>query len=368
MEGRGDLQVSRGAGVFPVDPQGRTLLLRRVLGREPRTWSTPGGFREPGESPLRCALREWGEETGYQGPFQVGAPWRTRSGSPVFPMRVQHFRPRLSAEHDKAAWVRPGSMSRYPLSSTMRSGRLNVFAGDDLRDFIEAHEGSGRLKDYYPSTSRGETPVYAGEIVHRGRRVGWPGTPGELVEVDEKYAYPIEGNIFDWNKLAAVADSVKAGRSALSFEGPVFRPGYGIFSVVDRSDIKESLEYGTSGYGRAYTTGDEDLDFYLTHPDPAIEERDDVVPGQRGYKAAKLRFEREVRAAERSESGDFGALTVQVRDGNHRTFGSIIGGEPTVWVQIYGNQVQDLKDPEQQYPSIRRLRKELGIKPVRKRR
>ncbi len=336
------------------------MLLRRKAGREQGTWSPPGGHLEKGETPLQGALREFGEETAYHGPFQVGRSWENKSRSRTYPMRVRSFKPTLSSEHDQWMWASPKAAARLPLYSTFRHGLKNVDSASDLGAYMEEFMGQVELEEFYPQTARGETPVYAGEKVHRGQRVGWAGTPGELFEVDSDYAYPIEGNIFDYRKLAAVAGS--------GSQRPVFRPGYGIFSVVDADDIRESLEYGVTGYGRPYTTGDEELDYFLTFPDYAIEERDGVSPGERGYKAAKTRFERELRAAERRGDGDFGALTVQVRDGNHRTFGAIIGGESTVWVQIYGNQLQDLQNPELQYPRIRRLRKELGIRPRRRRR
>ena len=46
------------------DDQGRILCVKRNYGS--RTWSTPGGWVESGESPIQAAQREAYEETGYR--------------------------------------------------------------------------------------------------------------------------------------------------------------------------------------------------------------------------------------------------------------------------------------------------------------
>ena len=60
--------------------------------------------------------------------------------------------------------------------------------------------------------------------------------------------------------------------------------------------------------------------------------------------------------------------TVQVRDGNHRVFGSIAGGERTVWVLMMVNQWNDLVDNKYSTRGHRLLRKALNIRPKRRRR
>ena len=67
----------------------------------------------------------------------------------------------------------------------------------------------GGIGEFYPKSARDEVELYYGEVLHRGNKVAWPGTKGYLVPVDPQYAYPIEGNIFDRNKIAAVAQQVK---------------------------------------------------------------------------------------------------------------------------------------------------------------
>ena len=74
--------------------------------------------------------------------------------------------------------------------------------------------------------------------------------------------------------------------------------------------------------------------------------------------ARDRRLEKELKEAEREGQGDFGALAVQVRDGNHRTFGAAIGGEDVVWIRLYDNQLQSLReDSYKKYPHLVKLRK-----------
>lgn len=54
--------VVPGAGVAVRDPEGRLLLVRRLVDG---TWGLPGGHIEPGESFAACAVREFREETGW---------------------------------------------------------------------------------------------------------------------------------------------------------------------------------------------------------------------------------------------------------------------------------------------------------------
>ena len=372
LEGPGGLREgrlgvpSRGAGVFPVDPRGRLLVLRRTQGAERGSWAPPGGHLEAGESPMQGALREFAEEAGYTGPFRMGRSWaNTPSRSRTFPLQVRSFRPRLSAEHDRWAWVKPGQLSRYPLYSAFRNGLRNVGAYEDLGAYAEAHAEDGEdWSRFYPRSARGDDLTYVGEEVHWGRNVGWPGTPREMVSVDPDYAFPIEGNLFDWDKLASVAEGIRSAPGRVTL-----RPGYGEFFVINRGDIAESLQYGEDQtLGRSYTTGDEELDAYLMDPEDAISDRDFLAVGERGYKTALARFEKELRQAERNQDGDFGELAVQVRDGNHRTFGAILAGEPVVWLTISRNQLQDLDDPDSQWKGIRSLRRELDWKMKKRRR
>lgn len=233
-----------------------------------------------------------------------------------------------------------------------RRGQRNVDAAAELESVARGTRWD--FRKHYPDSARGTVELYLGEVLQGEGAVRWPGSRGELVPVDARYAYPISGNIFDGEKLGAVAGEV----GARSWRNPVvLRPGYGLFGVVDRQDIQESIQYAGDELGQPYTTGDEELDAYLAQPDD--------------YTRAEARaFELRLRRAEREGAGDFGALTVQVRDGNHRTFGAILGGEDPVWVRIMDNQRHRLVEDRESrgvqelYRAIRAAQKAHGAPPL----
>ena len=49
------------------------------------------------------------------------------------------------------------------------------------------------------------------------------------------------------------------------------------------------------------------------------------------------------------KAGDLGALAVDVRDGNHRAFGAMVGGEPYVYVRVMANDLQRLRNRERNW-------------------
>ena len=87
------------------------LLLRNA---RHRTWGFPKGHRDDGEDDLACALRELGEETGLA-PRGVASNFEHVASHEVDGAHkvVRYFLAesggedvRLSAEHDRAAWLR----------------------------------------------------------------------------------------------------------------------------------------------------------------------------------------------------------------------------------------------------------------------
>ena len=61
-----------GAGVLVIDTAGKILLGKRSQTIEnPGQWGLPGGSLEPGERFIDAALREFYEETGFEGEYRV---------------------------------------------------------------------------------------------------------------------------------------------------------------------------------------------------------------------------------------------------------------------------------------------------------
>jgi 8-oxo-dGTP pyrophosphatase MutT (NUDIX family) len=103
----------RGAGVVVLSAStGRVLFaLRSPRVSEPCTWSGWGGGVEPGETLAEAALREFVEETGYQGPVRLPlAPLYTFDNGTFtyqnFLLVVpEEFRPRINDESADAIWL-----------------------------------------------------------------------------------------------------------------------------------------------------------------------------------------------------------------------------------------------------------------------
>jgi 8-oxo-dGTP pyrophosphatase MutT (NUDIX family) len=67
-------------------------------------WTSPGGGREPGESPAACARRELREETGLE--LACAATPCGEAACPVFAAEAPpDARVRLDAEHDAHRWL-----------------------------------------------------------------------------------------------------------------------------------------------------------------------------------------------------------------------------------------------------------------------
>jgi len=203
-----------------------------------------------------------------------------------------------------------------------------------------AASGEGDFEDHYPLSASGEIfDEFSDEVYdyYAGKNVIWIGAEGRMLQVDPEYVLHLDGNIFYPDKLASVVSGVKDATERVGFVAP-----YGTVSFIDPDDIKESVEYADDTGFEAYTAGDDDLDAFIVDPGAAIEERaemEDISPA-----AAKSYFETELAAAVEAKDGDLGAMVVTIRDGNHRAFGSLVAGEPHVWVILADNDYQDIKE------------------------
>ena len=167
-----------------------------------------------------------------------------------------------------------------------------------LREMSEGGASAASFEDFYDEPA--EDLLEQGEPRY-GRRCVWVGPEGKIVEVDPDYVVSLSGNVYDPDKLDAVAGAVRGGIDAPwggASGRPVLFVGYGTVSLIDEQDVRdnqEMFEAGETLQGRAL---DED---------------------------------------------DIGKLLYRVRDGHHRIFGALLGGETRVWMQLYANQFEDVK-------------------------
>lgn len=201
-----------------------------------------------------------------------------------------------------------------------------------------AEEGFGEFGDYFPESARGDltdeqTPYF-------GRNVVWVGDDGKMIRADSQYVLHIFGNIFDADKLSAVVSGIRDSEDRVYFYAP-----YGTVSRIGTAVVAESQQYWEDeGLDRPYTTGDEELDRYLVDADSVL--GDYGEEGDAEWMENKSRIEGEIKDAVDSDDGDLGGWVVTVRDGNHRTFGALVAGEPYVYVRVASNQIQDLRRDE----------------------
>jgi hypothetical protein len=209
-----------------------------------------------------------------------------------------------------------------------------------LESMIEGVESSlEEFEDYFPETAKGEYSVRRRDL-YTGVNVRWDGYEGRMIRVTPDEAVQMDQNIFDPYKLAAVVYAVEHHPEKLTFIAP-----YGSVTKIGLEDIRESIQYGDED---PLTTGDEVLDEYLADPEEALALYD-------GDERLELQNELEegLRDVVALEEGNIGDIRVQIRDGNHRAFGALIGGEPYIWVIVSDNQMQDIE--EGLYPEIREL-------------
>ncbi len=132
---------------------GRTLeilaLRRGPNGRNPGSWETVHGTIEPGETPVQASLRELREETGlvpakFYNLSRTEAFYQHRTNElaliPVFAAFVApEVTVQLSAEHDRAEWLRPRDAAErfaWPRERRAVDDILSIVGGGDA-DLLE---------------------------------------------------------------------------------------------------------------------------------------------------------------------------------------------------------------------------------------
>ena len=231
--------------------------------------------------------------------------------------------------------------------------RRNPSTLESLRESIHGYgsEWASKFDDFYPQSASGELRPHKTEKLYKGQKVHWIGQSGHMVKVTPDYVKNLEGNVFDPEKLAAVAWFIRR-----SPEPVVMRPGYGqVVASTSIDDIAESLQYAKDaalfGEDRTLSTGDESLDSYLKDPETYLDDNLGYYSGpgseseDEDVAKAGFRTEMEEMKAEaiREGWGDLGERRFTVLDGNHRTFGALLAGEPYAWIRLLENDYQDWK-------------------------
>ena len=99
------------ANVIVMNGEGKVLVMHRgeTAPVRPLTWDFPGGEVQPGEDPLKAAVRETLEETGLEvktvEPVLAFSHPRADVRFFIYMTNVDTPEVRLSYEHDRYAWV-----------------------------------------------------------------------------------------------------------------------------------------------------------------------------------------------------------------------------------------------------------------------
>ena len=152
-----------------------------------------------------------------------------------------------------------------------------------------AKRGGAQLEDFYSYDDEELATRHSAR--REGTRTDWLGTEGRMIEVDTDYVRSRHDNIFDPEKLGAIASAVRSGHR------PSFLIGYGEVSLIDKRLVQEDQELFEEGA---------------------------------------------ILVDEPLQMSDVGKLLYTIRDGNHRTFGALIGGEQRVWISLMKDQLADV--------------------------
>lgn len=205
-----------------------------------------------------------------------------------------------------------------------------------------------------------------------GSNVIWYGHEGTVLRVHKDNVYPVEGQIWHPSRLKDVKNYINQSPSRVQFI-----MGWGHANFIDFTDIQEQQEAVKNDYFESdytYTKpasiGDDNLDEYIGDPyeyaeanfwanDETYEFIRDTAfefhPQKRSRAELIVEFqeffpdhdeddmetieewldlEEELYEAIQNKDGDLGEILVQMRDGNHRTFGAIEAGEEYVYVMV----------------------------------
>lgn len=224
---------------------------------------------------------------------------------------------------------------------------------------------SGDYSDLFDSPPS-EEEIKASDL-YRGRNVVWLGTKGRMLKVDSSILSPAEGNLFDFEKMAAIRDYINDAEDDVYFEAsPAQVVIIDLQTIIEtqRTHLQGRLNQDYDNISEPFSTGEKELDLFLADesewadenyidlneiklfmkspeewmkewsidPEEMTEgEQEDIERIQSEIKQYQ-EMQQMVKDAVDEEWGDIGTYWVDLRDGNHRAFGALAAGEPYIWV------------------------------------
>lgn len=141
-----------------------------------------------------------------------------------------------------------------------------------------------------------EIPEHDEDMLYRGRNVTWVGSPGVMMRIDADMVLPIRENLFYPDQIATLFDYIQ------QHPDPILRAPLARVHFVDEWNVEETQELEEQGYLH---------EEFMTRP---------------------------------WEEEDIGRPYAVLVDGNHRSFASILAGEPYIWVYVQPNHRKDVEE------------------------
>jgi hypothetical protein len=207
---------------------------------------------------------------------------------------------------------------------------------------------------------------------YKGKHVTWLGYDDKRVrKVDPRYVTARPDNIFDPEKLKAVAQYVRSNEDVEMFTAVAEG------RTIDLDYISETLRAESAGdlnrdyaMDEPFTTGDSEVDDFLQDEEAWFEENtyvtvEDIRPYITGgedllrkdFEAGKvddedlefikealdlyMELKQSIDEAVEQKTGDIGKKWYVLRDGNHRGLGAIAGGEPYIYITLTKNSYNE---------------------------
>jgi hypothetical protein len=185
---------------------------------------------------------------------------------------------------------------KLPFRDSIRHNPYNAVEELTMYCELDSYEVVDLMKEFYPKSVLtpnefiAENSKYSDTHIYYSADFAWIGTKGRTLRIrpsDAGRVTPVDGNIFDDEKICAVAEAP----AVFDFQIPFF-VGYCEVRIIDGEEMREYEDY---------------TDYYHYDED------------------------------------DDGEIEITIRDGNHRTFGALASGNDA-YVIISDNQYQDYEN------------------------